>query len=376
LGFEDCEQLIAASAVPGIPTKLRNKLGLKKPAFDSLLAAALAEVPERAGLLSQPAPPDDLGRGVRKPSADIMTAAATTAVAGGSAVLAGEAETLSGSVNLIPYMPPIRNQGGRPTCVAFALTALNEYVLIRSRDPRDLSEQHLYYETKLIDGAPKACGTWQARAVTALRDRGQCLESIWPYDPTGPCDDQGILPPTARSNGEEYRLGTVAVAARNVAAYQAHLGSRRPVTISIPVYDSWYRSNEVRRSGRITMRIGNESANGGHALVVVGYQNSANSPGGGHFIVRNSWGLTWANESPYGAGYGTLPYQYITNDAWEAYSIPLDGDDFDDEATGDAATPTRVQIKVGSNVEITIEDGTTGPGPAKVSKTLRPGKVS
>jgi hypothetical protein len=92
--------------------------------------------------------------------------------------------------------------------------------------------------------------------------------------------------------------------------------------------------------------------------------------------VRNSWGLTWANESPYGAGYGTLPYQYITNDAWEAYSIPLDGDDFDDEATTDAATPTRVQIKVGSNVEITIEDGTTGPGPAKVSKTLRPGKVS
>ena len=54
----------------------------------------------------------------------------------------------------------------------------------------------------------------------------------------------------------------------------------------------------------------------------------------------------------------------------------LDGDDFDDETIGDAATPTRVQIKVGSNVEITIEDGTTGAGPGKVSKTLRPGKVS
>ena len=374
LGFEDCEQLIAASAVPGIRKRLRNEFGLDKPVFNSLLERAKAGVPERVGLLSQPAPRDDLGRGVNTPSADIITAAESTAAAADSAVSA-EAETLSESANLIPFMPPIRNQGGRPTCVAFALTALNEYVLIRTGVRQGLSEQHLYYEIKLIDGAPKVCGTWQARAVTALRDRGQCLESIWLYDPTGPCDDQGILPPTARSNGLEYRLETVAVAARSVAAYQAHLAKRRPVTFSIPVYDSWYRSNEVRRSGRITMRIGNEPANGGHALVAVGYQNSPNSPGGGHFIVRNSWGITWANESPYGAGYGTIPYKYIANDAWEAYTIPFDDDDFPD-TTGAASTGTRVQIKVGSNVEITIEDGTSGTGPGKVSKSLRPGKVS
>jgi hypothetical protein len=376
LGFEDCEQLIAASAVPGIPAELRNKLGLKKPAFDSLLAAALAEVPERAGLLSQAAPPDDLGRGVRTPSASIMTAAQRTAVAGGSAVVAAEAEALSGSVNLIPFMPPIRNQGGRPTCVAFALTALNEYVLTRTERLRGLSEQHLYYEIKLIDDAPRACGTWQAKAVTALRDRGQCLESIWAYDPTSPCDDQGILPSNARSNGLKYRLETVAVGARNVAAYQAHLANGRPVTVSIPVYNSWYRSNEVRRSGRITMRIGNEPANGGHALIAVGYQSSPNSPGGGHFIARNSWGITWANESPYGAGYGTIPYQYINDYAWEAYTIPPNGEGFDDEATGGASTATKVHIKVGSTVEITIEEGGPDSGPAKVSKGLRPGKVS
>jgi C1A family cysteine protease len=374
LGLQDCEQLIGASALPDIAEMLRNELGLNKTVFSSLLGSARSGIPERAELLSQPAP-RDLGRGVRTPSPDIITAAERTAVAGDSAVYAAEAEALSESVNLIPFMPPIRNQGGRPTCVAFALTALNEYVLIRSGVPRGLSEQHLYYEIKLIDGAPKACGTWQARAVTALRDRGQCLESIWLYDPTGSCDDQGILPSTARSNGLEYRLETVAVAARSVAAYQAHLEKRRPVTFSIPVYDSWYRSNEVRRSGRITMRIGNEPADGGHALVAVGYQNSTNSPGGGHFIVRNSWGLTWANESPYGAGYGTIPYKYITNDAWEAYSIPFDDDDFPD-TTGAASTGTRVQIKVGSNVEITIEDGTSGTGPGKVSKSLRPGKVS
>jgi C1A family cysteine protease len=374
LGFEDCEQLVAASAVRGVQKRLRKEFGLDKSGFQSLLNKAKAGVPERVGFLTQAAP-RDLGRGVITPSPDVIAAAESAAVARDSAVFSAQAEALSESVNLIPFMPPIRNQGGRPTCVAFALTALNEYVLIRSGIPRGLSEQHLYYEIKLIDDAPTACGTWQSKAVTALRDRGQCLESIWLYDPTGPCDDQGVLPSTARSNGLEYRLETVAVAARSVAAYQAHLAKRRPVTFSIPVYDSWYQSNEVRRSGRITMRIGNEPADGGHALVAVGYQNTPSSPGGGHFIVRNSWGLTWANESPYGAGYGTIPYNYITNDAWEANSIPFDDDDFP-ETTGAASTGTTVQIKVGSNVEITIEDGTTGGGPAKVSKTLRPGKVS
>ncbi len=375
LGFEDCEQLVAASAVKGTRKRLRSELGLDKPAFNSLLEKAKAGVPERVALLSQAAPADDLGRGVRKPGAEILTAAETTALAGDSAVFAAEAGGLSESVNLIPFMSPIRNQGGRPTCVAFALTALNEYVLNRYGVPRGLSEQHLYYEIKLIDGAPKACGTWQANAVTALRDRGQCLESIWLYDPTGSCDDQGILPPAARSNGLEYRLETVAVAARSVAAYQAHLAKGRPVSFSVPVYNSWYRSNEVRRSGRITMRIGNEPQNGGHALVAVGYQKSPNSPGGGNFIVRNSWGIGWASESPYGAGYGTIPYKYISDTAWEAYSIPFDGSDFSD-TTGDASTGTKVHIKVGSTVEITIEDGASGTGPGKVSKALRPGKVS
>ena len=72
------------------------------------------------------------------------------------------------SVNLIPYMSSIRNQASRGTCVSFTLTALNEYILRRRGRVRDLSEQHLYYEIKLIDGASSGCGTWQVRAVNAL----------------------------------------------------------------------------------------------------------------------------------------------------------------------------------------------------------------
>jgi hypothetical protein len=142
-----------------------------------------------------------------------------------------------------------------------------------------------------------------------------------------------------------------------VAAYKAELARQRPVTLSIPVYDSWHQSAETRRSGRITMRIGQEQQAGGHAVCLVGYQDAASSPGGGYFIVRNSWSTTWAYQSPYGAGYGSIPYQYIANDAWEAFSaaVPGLGDETNGGDESAARSETTVVIQVGSDVTITID---------------------
>jgi C1A family cysteine protease len=256
-------------------------------------------------------------------------------------------------------MSPIRNQGSRGTCVSFTLTALNEYILRRRGIVRDLSEQHLYYEVKLIDGAPNDCGTWQARAVLALRDRGQCRESIWPYNPNPPCNNHGPRPAQARPDGLLHRLATIQIPARQVAAYKSAMARQQPVTLSIPVYDSWYRSAAVRRTGRITMRVGNEPSVGGHAVCLVGYQDAPSSPGGGYFIVRNHWGTAWASQSPYGGGYGTIPYQYIANEAMEAFTAPLPPnvteDQSDDEEPEDVAgEKATITIAVGKNIKITI----------------------
>jgi hypothetical protein len=223
-----------------------------------------------------------------------------------------------------------------------------------------LSEQHLYYETKLIDGSPGGCGTWQQKAVQALQNRGQCREQFWGYNPNLPCNNHGPLPPLARPDGLNHRLQTIAVPARSVPSYKNHMSRQRPVTISIPVYNSWYQSAETRRSGRITMRVGNEPAVGGHAVCLVGYHNSFFSPGGGYFIVRNSWGTTsWGYQCPFGAGYGTIPFQYITNDAYmmESYTAVVPGILSDDEGgEGEQAKTGKetVTIEVGSNVKITI----------------------
>jgi C1A family cysteine protease len=63
-------------------------------------------------------------------------------------------------------------------------------------------------------------------------------------------------------------------------------------------------------------------------MCIVGYEDNDadNSPGGGRFLIRNSWGERFGIESPLGAGYGTIPYAYITKFGVEAAVI---GSEFD-----------------------------------------------
>ena len=202
-----------------------------------------------------------------------------------------------------------------------------------------------------------------------LSSRGQCREIVWPYNNALPCNNHGPLPAAARPNGLNYRLATLPVTTRSVLAYKTHMSKQRPVVLSLPVYNSWYQSAATRQTGRITMRLGNEQAIGGHAVCLVGYVDTASSPGGGYFILRNSWGTAgFGSASPFGPGYGTIPYQYITNDAWEAFTavVPginsaddaLEDENIDDKVDGENTDKTRtkstVTIDVGSNVKITI----------------------
>lgn len=84
---------------------------------------------------------------------------------------------------------------------------------------------------------------------------------------------------------------------------------------------------------------------GGHAMLLVGYEDDESVPGGGYFIVRNSWGENWGN-----GGYAKMPYAYAelfvisaatilvpnednfelsvscTDDEWKAYAVKADSD--------------------------------------------------
>ena len=93
-------------------------------------------------------------------------------------------------------------------------------------------------------------------------------------------------------------------------------GGRRPmpVVVGTLVFDSWLRSPETRRTGKITMPLPGEPTEGGHAWCIVGYQDEASVPGGGYFIVRNSWGTGWGDR-----GFAYASNDYARDAFTEAY---------------------------------------------------------
>ena len=64
-------------------------------------------------------------------------------------------------------------------------------------------------------------------------------------------------------------------------------------------------------------------------------------------------------QSPYGAGHGTIPYQYIANENWESYApvaVTADDQEPDEEVADETATKTRtLTIRVKGNVKLIIE---------------------
>ena len=85
------------------------------------------------------------------------------------------------------------------------------------------------------------------------------------------------------------------------------LAESLPVVIGIDVYES-FESDEVAKTGIVPIPGKKEQLLGGHAVCVVGYDDSKN-----WLIVRNSWGTSWGNK-----GYFYLPYKYhdLLGDMW------------------------------------------------------------
>jgi len=73
--------------------------------------------------------------------------------------------------------------------------------------------------------------------------------------------------------------------------------------------------SQAGTTGKIPYPSTGDKVIGGHAMLMVGYDDNVtitntttSSSTKGAFIVRNSWGTGWGD-----AGYGMLPYDYVTN---------------------------------------------------------------
>jgi hypothetical protein len=311
------EELAGAAALENGAAGLAKLAGLTDQQLGDLLTKVEAALP--ASMTAAGAAARGMLNRHGMGALDTQDAALTNA-AGGAAPAA--AAPLPPNVDLHASFPPVRDQGMRGTCVAHACTAVREYLTGAQSTSQDFSEQFLYWNCKHHDNAPSQEGTYISTGMDRLRADGIPNEADWPYDPNPipgnePQDPapNGILDKAA----PRRIISSSKLNANNVDALRQALAVQNPVAFAVSVYSSWF-AEPTQTTGDIRLPLPGEQLEGGHALCAVGYQTDASVPGGGYFLVRNSWGTAYARQSPVAPGYIRIPYAYVSQYANSAYA--------------------------------------------------------
>jgi hypothetical protein len=192
----------------------------------------------------------------------------------------------------------VRDQGKRPTCVAFSLSDL--HASIRSAQYAALSVEYLYYQAcrASLQFDPHRGVTLQA-ALDALRTEGQPDEAQWPYLAKLPSNLASYQPPTI--TGPIYRKAGQSMPGRVLDKIAEELDANRPSTL---VFRSSLRFVTASVTQPITWST-SDTLLMPHAVVAVAI-GQANSE---RFVrIKNSWGVRWAD-----SGYAWLSEEYVNN---------------------------------------------------------------
>jgi C1A family cysteine protease len=159
------------------------------------------------------------------------------------------------------------------------------------------SRQFLYHQERVLEGTVNQDGGAQMREIgRTLGKFGVCEEQFMPYS------DKGLLQTPSQDaikNALQHRI-TRYHSVRGLSGIKQALAQSQPVLIGMVVYES-FESQEVAKTGILPMPHANEENLGGHAVLVVGYDDEKQV-----LIVRNSWGAEWGDK-----GYFYMPYSYV-----------------------------------------------------------------
>jgi hypothetical protein len=190
---------------------------------------------------------------------------------------------------------PVRDQGARPTCLAFATSDAHAGL----RNPwEELSAEFIFYHAQRRAGRAPDTGASLPHLLTALRADGQPIEAAWPYLTALPAKDEDYGPPSKaavfRRAGDHLTGG--------VDEIIAALDAGRPMLVLMMLSDAFYMPNPA---GVVTPDPGEApDPLRCHAVLAVGHGRvSGTEPA---ILIRNSWGAGWGV-----AGHAWLPASYL-----------------------------------------------------------------
>jgi C1A family cysteine protease len=218
-------------------------------------------------------------------------------------------------VDLRSKCPPIYNQGRLGSCTANAIGAALEFDQMKQKAKNVFTPSRLfvYYNERAIEGTVDSdSGAMIRDGVKSVHKLGAPNEKSWPYTisrfadkPSRPCYTEA-----KRYQAIQYMRVTPAL-----GQLKGCLAEGFPFVFGFSVYAS-FESAKVSRDGHAPMPKAGEEFLGGHAVLVVGYDERRQ-----WFICRNSWGTKWGMK-----GYFTLPYPYLVQpslarDFWTIRSV-------------------------------------------------------
>lgn len=197
----------------------------------------------------------------------------------------------------------MRQQGNRPTCVGFAVSAAHEWM---ARDDVVRSVEDAIWAGHQEGGPPHLEETSVAFALAGLHRRRHVEESAWPYGaPPWPAP----RPPVAQLPDRQRPLPAWHPLVPAWAEILGELAQGGAVVLTLRfVPPAWADADVDAAPGA--------KARTNHAVLVVG----ATEPGDGQpaeaLIVKNSWGRRWGV-----GGYGFVSRRYIDHFTVRAHAL-------------------------------------------------------
>ncbi len=224
-------------------------------------------------------------------------------------------QELPGSFDLSSQLPPAGNQGNQNSCVAWAVSYAyksyqekkeensNFYVNGQLNTNAVFSPAFIYNQINNgVDG-----GSFFTEALNVLSEQGSVKWSDMPYN-----EFDYLTQPNARQKerAKNYRIDFW----RRVNVFdqkevKAQLSAGFPVVIGAMVDKEFSDKGKELAGQEFVWRQAGSTEPGGHAMVVVGYDDSK-----GAFKVLNSWGKNWGLN-----GYFWVTYNFFPKVVREGY---------------------------------------------------------
>jgi hypothetical protein len=185
------------------------------------------------------------------------------------------------AVDLRSQFGPVRDQGARPTCLAFA--ASDTHGGLRAGwDP--LSCEFAFFHAQRRAGRSSSQGAVLPAILDVLKNEGQPIEASWPYLQVVPADPALWKPPTAV--GPCFGRNGIS-SGSDLLGVRSALALSRPIVMLTMLSSSFFMPTD----GVVDPQSGEQpEPSQRHAVIAVGYGEVDSMPA---ILVRNSWGASW-----------------------------------------------------------------------------------